>query len=198
VAREPLATFGRRYLSDAWSTVVPVIFDSYIPAIQSMRNSLRFGPTEEQKRLAKMFGVRISEDEPRTVIAAKLRDVVLPLVDGQASAEVPSMTERQTKLLCELDQSPKDGMSKSIAFAWIDYYFTLRNMDALASLRLTRGDRVTKTHELIDPDGVRSSWEEEYVVSSIRSDGFLYLKGGNNNCGWPHQFRRVLWTNAEG
>ena len=125
-----------------------MIFDSYMPAIQSMRNSLHFGPTEEQTCLAKMFGVKISKDEPRMVIAAKLRDVVLPLADGQASADVPSMTERQAELLSELHQSSKDGMSKSVAFAWIDYYFTLRNMEALASLRLTRGDRVRKAHEL--------------------------------------------------
>jgi len=160
-----------------------MVFDDYEPAVRLMRQSLLIGPTDSQAHLARVLGVEIIPSEPRSVIAAKLRDRVLPLTDGRDGEDPPAITDRQRELLQDLDRQPGE-ISKTVAFAWIGYYFTIRNIDALLAIKPKRGDWLTPTPAA----STKYFWKDEYLVLSIRSDGFLYFKG--NDHGWPHQFVR--------
>lgn len=110
------------------------------------------------------------------------------------AADTPP-TDRQVQFLREIahgESWAKAPLSRRTASAWVGHFLAERTAQQLRDSRLTRGDRVLKTHSWVDQDaGELHEWSEEYTVSSIGADGLVYFRRGNGKCAWPHSLTRT-------
>lgn len=144
-------------------------------------------PTAAQLDLARLIGMRLTGDEPRAVVAAKLEDHLTPAIHG---VEPRRPSQRQLKFLASLRaDAPVPALTDltlSSVSAWIDHFLGLRTLAALRDLELSQGDIVERRrrfrHAVTEEEMLSSDVLE---VSSIRGDGLVFFKGGNGRCGWP-------------
>ena len=83
-------------------------------------------------------------------------------------------------------------MHRTVASAWIDHYLSLQTAQALEALQPRTGDEVHHRHDYIDPaTGEEVDLGGTVTVSSIGSNGLVYFRGGNGQCGWPTNLLRI-------
>ena len=145
--------------------------------------------TSEQLRIAAAVGCPF-DNEPSGVLTAIIECWLRPVL--YTEDPLPA-TDRQLEYSDKLGHAQVGReMHRSVASAWIDHYLSLRTADALESLRLKAGDRVHRQHEYADPStGEVTSLDRSFTVSSIGSNGLVYFRGGNGQCGWPSNLRRI-------
>ena len=73
-------------------------------------------------------------------------------------------------------------LSRRKACSVIDHLMTQLNLETIEAERSAPGVAVINIHD---------SFDQQYVISSIRSDGTVYLRGGNGKRVWPRSLRRV-------
>ena len=101
---------------------------------------------------------------------------------------VPS-TERQRDYAESLGVAVRTDTQRVASAKIADALFE-RNSEALAALDLVPGDRVVRTVRF-EHDGETHVKEQEFVVSSIHTNGRIYFKGGQGQGAWPTQVRRA-------
>lgn len=145
--------------------------------------------TKEQLRVADAVGCPHAQ-EPIGVLTALIEAWLRPSLYGNVSLLA---TPRQLEFLESLDhEQPQGDMARTVASAWISHHLSVRTANALESLQLKAGDRVSHEREFVDPDsGEVSHHDEVFMVSSIGTNGLVYFRGGNGKCGWPSSLRRA-------
>lgn len=73
------------------------------------------------------------------------------------------------------------NLSKSVGFAVIDDIMYHLNMEAIDKHQLASGVSVQHIHQQ----------GQQYIISSIKSDGTVYFKGGNGKRAWARNLERV-------
>ncbi len=140
--------------------------------------------SEAQIELAGRVGVDVGGDS-FDVAAARLLDAVALALGYEPAA--PS-SERQRSFAESLGCDVSND-SKRIASARIGDALFGKNQEAIANLGLKPGDRVIRVHQF-EFDGELRTLEQEYVISSIQTNGRVFFKGGNGQGAWPTQLRR--------
>jgi hypothetical protein len=137
-------------------------------AIQSISEQLGT-VTEEQRNLARLHGVELKEEMPRTVAAVALRSALRgPLcvdADREPSDGQLEFLDDLSEYL-EIERPSPDSYQE--ASAWIEVLSARRAIDALQRLELRQGDVV----QLAGDEGAFA------VVSSIGSDGTVFFAHG--------------------
>jgi hypothetical protein len=143
-------------------------------------------PTYIQAQVAAALGIDITGDS-RRVAAARLRDAVADAI-GERYGSGP-VTARQIEFARSLKLDLSDDTLR-VASARIADELDRRNREALATLKLQRGDRV-RIRKTYDVDGQHHEWVREFIVSTIDVTSRLHFKGGNGAGAWPTEVERV-------
>lgn len=141
-------------------------------------------PSQDQLSLARLLGIEI-DDDTFDVAAARVMDAVAPAVGYEPSE---GSSERQREFAKSLGLNVIAD-SKRVASAKIGEALFAMNQHAIASLNLKPGDHVIRVG-YFEYEGERRSVEQEFVVSSIQSNGRVFFKGGNGQSAWPTQLRK--------
>ena len=141
-------------------------------------------PTDAQLAVAAKLGIQVFPEDTYAAVAATILEAVGDVI-GCPPREVSG---RQYDLAEELGIDVSDCTSSWVAFVRIQEAIQIANVDAVHRMDLTPGNRVVKTvergeHLLSQALGeVRESLAErsprEFEVSSIREDGQVFFKGG--------------------
>lgn len=142
-------------------------------------------PSEEQKAIASLLRLDISRDT-FAVATARIHDSVAVAIGEKAPA--PSSL-RQQALAAALGLNVEQD-SRRIASARIGDLLYIKNRQAIDTMRLRPGDRVTRVNH-IELETERRTLEQEFTISSIQPNGRIYFKGGNGQGAWPSQIRRI-------
>lgn len=118
--------------------------------------------------------------ETYAVAAAKILDVVGPAIGNVCRYEHP--TEKQITFGNVLGLDLRSQTFR-VASAMLEDALLDRNQRAIERMDLKPGDRVVKRHRF-EHNGKVHKWEQEFVVSSISSDGLVYFKGSGCRCAW--------------
>jgi len=142
--------------------------------------------TEEQLVLGKRLGLDLSQDT-KAVAAARILDVV-----GSAIGDVPRYDKPTDKQIAFAESLGIDVTKCSfrVAFAMIQDACLEQEKKAVERMSLKPGDKVLREREL-ERDGQVYTLKREYIVSSIRDDGFVYFKGIGCECGWASTLRKI-------
>jgi len=147
-------------------------------------------PTKEQKRVAKLLGVELASDDSFLIAAARIEDAVADAV-GDEPISKPSKNQERIASEIGLDISMD---SHRVAWNKIKQKWQLDNYEAnvpaARNMNLKPGDRVIKHLTIKAPSG-DIKFEKEYIVSSIRWDGFVYFKGTGCNCAWAKTLTKL-------
>ncbi|HRO27346.1 MAG TPA: hypothetical protein PK743_10140 [Luteimonas sp.] len=141
-------------------------------------------PSQDQLHLATVLGIDISADT-FDVAAARLLDRVASAIGYEPAG--PS-SERQRAFAESLGYDVTLD-SKRVASAKIGEALLANNLGAIKSLNLQAGDRVIRVTQF-EHAGEFQSFEQEFVVSSIQSNGRVFFKGGNGQGAWPTQLKK--------
>jgi len=165
-----------------------------LPEWESVANALDAllsGPTQRQRDVAARLGVELPDGLPAQVIAALLRGSVSEalLSPEQLPADIPeSLGELEDSLelprTTELIAGTRDEVS-----AWFAARYAFQSMRGLRAVRPDIGDVVTS-----------SGWEEgeHRIVSSIGSDGRVYMRHLPSRRAWPSYLTVVARLGSEG
>lgn len=118
--------------------------------------------------------------ETYAVAAAKILDVVGAAIGDTRRYEHP--TEKQIAFGNTLGADVRNQTFR-VASAMLEDALLERNKRAIEQMDLKSGDLVVKRHRF-EHIGKVHEWEQEFVVSSIRSDGLVYFKGSGCRCAW--------------
>ncbi len=151
------------------------------------------GPaTAEQLRIAAAVGCPPHNNEP-CGDPHRHDDRLAQAGDASHGNDPSPPTDRQRAFLERLghgDAPPE--MHRPVASAWIDHYLSVRTAHALENLELKAGDEVHRQRDHVDPStGEVVELGGTVTVSSIGSNGLVYFRGGNGQCGWPTNLRRI-------
>ena len=131
-----------------------------------------------QRRIGKKLGVNVGEDTWR-IAAAKIKDYILPAIAEPTKRKCfKKATERQRIFASELGLRGKN-CSKGVISAKIKDRLEEINGKALRKLKLKNGDKVYLKNN-----------KQQYVVSSVGSNGRIYFKGGCMGA-WPSQIYKI-------
>ena len=148
-------------------------------------------PTDFQRQIAAALGIDIANDT-REVAAARIHTFVGPAILSRAAEYTAS--ERQIEFASALGLTV-DTDSSLVASAKIADELFIQNKAALEQLQLKPGDRV-RVHQQFEFAGEQREWVEEFVVSSVQSNGRIMFKGGNGRGAWPTQVEKVAEPEA--
>lgn len=140
--------------------------------------------TPQQHKLAGLLSVSLVADSLDTA-AARLLDAAAEAL-GFEPAQPSSARQRAfaESLGANVDQD-----SKRVASAKIGDLLHELNRNVIIDLDLKPGDRVTRTRRF-EYENEERVFEQEFVVSSIQSNGRVFFKGGNGQGAWPTQLRK--------
>ncbi len=157
---------------------------------------LRIAPTSQRLlELADLLGVEVNADDPELVSAGKLDAHMQQRIWGESKSRATApATDRQVTYLRSL-KPDADGLPLTLAeaSAWIEVELARQTIAAHETLMLRSGDAVMveTTHvDTVTGEVTDIEWGPQ-VVSSIGANGLVYFKGGNGQCGWPSNLRRV-------
>ncbi len=114
------------------------------------------------------------------VAAARIEDAID--VEFAGAEELRQPTPRQVELAAKFGYDIS-GMSRREGDATIDDLMMQLNLETIENECLAPGVAVTNIH---DPLSTRQ------VISSIHSDGTVYLKGGTGQRAWARSLRRTV------
>ncbi len=158
-------------------------FDSWESAVAEIRTRIS-ACDDEQKAFAASLGVEISNAVPRTVAAARLQSAV----ERRCGLCPKKSGEIRLGHLAELAEEAShefpNPTSAAETQAWIEYFYLKRRMEALARLRLRKGDVIRTT----------SPSNQINTISSIGNDGIVYFTGGGARS-WPDRLTVVARIN---
>ncbi|MGH6792653.1 MAG: hypothetical protein ACRECF_07945 [Methyloceanibacter sp.] len=129
------------------------------------------------------FGQRVGLDLAGKSVGeaqATIEDVIQR--DFLLDKDLGSPTSKQVELAAKF-QRDISGASRRVGNAIIDDLMTELNHEAIRREKLAPGVRVTNKHD---------SSKKEYVVSSIKSDGTVYFRGGNGAKAWARSLVRSV------
>jgi len=106
-------------------------------------------------------------------------------VVGPAIGDVPPYDKPTDKQIAFAESLGIDVTAYSfrVAFAMIQDALLEREKRAVEGMNLKPGDKVARERQF-KHNGQIYTRREEYIVSSIRDDGFVYFKGIGCKCGW--------------
>lgn len=148
----------------------------------------RQAPSQEQTAIALRLGLDVREDSA-DIAAARIYDTVAVALGHEPPA--PS-TDRQREFAASLGQDVTTD-SQRVAGAKIGEALQERNKRVLAELNLKPGDRVVRI-DRFEHNGEWKTIEQDFVISSIQSNGRIFFKGGNGQGAWPTQVRKIAST----
>jgi hypothetical protein len=143
--------------------------------------------TARQHQLAAIAGIALPKDMPQLVAAARLQTA---LGSDVGSTDEAIVAEIQGVLLTALE-TPTFRITTvpencTEADAWITFLRLKRREQALETLKLMTGD-------IVEVDGADQANE----VSSIGSNGRVYLKGSTSGGAWPDQLTVLCRNDAD-
>ena len=149
-------------------------FPSWKDAVAQI-NAVIGPPSTEQIELAQHVGLKLKRNEPSVLLAGRLRTMLSnPL-------HLDNLSPSATLLIALEDTCRSVGRRKipspdsnAEARAWITYLRLKQRRDSLRKLKLSSGD-------LVASNLTYSDWEVR-EVASIREDGCVYFRGGED-CG---------------
>jgi hypothetical protein len=156
-----------------WSDAVEAIDEATAPA------------TNKQLQLAKQAGLRIPEDMPKIIAAAKLRIALPEELNLPHARPVNDRYENRLNILRRPSDPPIEPQTDEEAYAWVEHFRLMRRRESLAKLRISEGDLV------------KTSAGELAQVSSIGPDGCVFFKGGLGSRAWPDTITVVARANDE-
>jgi hypothetical protein len=133
-------------------------------------------PTDEQKKVAELLGIDISDDS-LVVAAARIRDVVEPAI--RPGTEYRPATDKQLKHAESLGIEVA-GDSLWVCWAKINEKLRELNQEARERLQLIPGMYVWVIDEKVNERRIMQ-------VSTIGKNGRVYFKGGGGASAWPTQ-----------
>jgi hypothetical protein len=130
--------------------------------------------TSRQRQIASLLGLDISNDSKR-VASAKILDSVFTAIypEKQQHHNSPEQIDFAKSLGIYVEDD-----TRNIISARISDELETRNLNAIQSLGLSRGDKVRVN---------RHGTEGVYEISSIASNHRLWFKGGCGKGAWPTQ-----------
>lgn len=142
-------------------------------------------PNDAQISLARLLKISIAADTT-DIAAARLLDAVASAVGH----ELPEPSSDKQRAFAVALGREVTGDSRRVASAKIGETLFERNQEAIAQLQLKPGDRVVRMQQF-EFEGELRTLEQEFVVSSIQTNGRVFFKGGNGQGGWPTQLRKA-------
>lgn len=156
-------------------------YASWTEATANLRK--RLDVTDEQRRIAGLLGLAISDNTPRYVAAYLLRRELAPpllLAETPRSRHRPDYVNR---LVAEVGiAGPSLTDEAELIDAWVQSLWDIRSMQALERLQLGAGDLVS---DIIETD------ERIELIASISEDGQVNFKGGRGRRARPHRLRLI-------
>ena len=142
-------------------------------------------PTPKQLTIATQLGIQVSPDDTFAIVASNILEEV-----GDAIGCPPrEVSDRQRELAKELGVDIVDCESSWGAFVRIKDAIQLANSEAARRMELKPGDRVVNRVSLVErrlQEALGERWESasqgiqrEFEISSIREDGQVFFKGGD-------------------
>ena len=135
---------------------------------------------DEQRALVSAVGVQVPDSLPMIVAAARLQSIVA----RRFSRTLRESSEGQLEYLATLAEEASHEIprpeSAEEAQSWIEYFFLRRRLVALRTLRLSKGDVVSRG----------SSSDQVDAVASIGDNGIVYFTGGRSRA-WPDELTIV-------
>lgn len=150
--------------------------------VASSIEALLAGPTAEQLQLARAIGLELPDDVPAPVAAALLSDRMAAALMRPARRLEPNL-EALELVEDELgvDPAPVDeNASVDVVSAWIAVRYSEKTLRGLWSLQPVVGDVVVGAEAI----GRR-------LISSVGSNGRVYLRGRPTRSAWPDNLERV-------
>jgi len=126
--------------------------------------------------------------ETWAVAAARIHDHVAAAIHSDRPAIPASVRQIEYAATLGLDVQQD---SVRVASAKIGDTLNEQNRKALIALGLKPGDAVQKT-EKIEHEGTVHSFTNDYIVSSIGTNGRVYFKGTGCRSAWPSQIEKLL------
>jgi hypothetical protein len=144
------------------------------------------GPaTTKQLELARQAGVRIPNDIPKIVAAAKLRVALAEELNLPPARPFSDRYENRLDILHRPSDPPIAPQTEEEAYAWVEHLRLMRRRESLTELRINEGDVVKiKAGEVVQ-------------VSSIGPDGRVFFKGGLGSRAWPDVITVVARANDD-
>ncbi len=134
--------------------------------------------TETQIGFGRRLGLDLS-DKTVGVALAMIYDAMDTQFHGQNDLGVP--TQKQIELARQFGYDIST-VSRRVGDAIIGDIMTNLNHEAIATQRLAPDVAVTNKHDILG---------RKFVISSIREDGTVYLRGGNGARAWARSLVRV-------
>ena len=136
-------------------------------------------PTQAQLTIAAQLEVQVSPDDTFAVVASYILEAVAIAI-GCPPRDV---SDRQHELAEELEMDISDCNSSWAAFVRIKEALQLSNLESVTRMELKPGDRVVEAEQDLQVFGedlgpAYERIQREFEVSSIREDGQVFFKGG--------------------
>jgi len=155
-----------------------VTHSTWRAAVASLRKATG-NVTSKQLKLARAIGLKLPQQLPRLVAAARLkRAYSAELCTEPVHPATYSQLDYLSGLNAKRARDSRVRTDHTEAGAWIGFYLLKRRRSALERLRLETGDVV----QIENSEGSRL---EE--VASITDDGRIYFRGGHGAREWPDQ-----------
>ncbi len=152
-----------------------VTFESSAVLLAAVKSG-HLAATQKQLDVASALNIELPPEAPRSVVAAVLRTSL----SGPLEIATYDATDAQDELLSELGvESDVARRSSSVASAYIEGAYVERRLREHADLKLHAGDVVRLG-------------DQDYVISSISSNGRIYFRGGRGQACWPDQIDQVV------
>jgi len=139
-------------------------------------------PTKKQMEFAEKLNIYVSKNDTYRTLKANLLDEISDAIEVRVKSQP---TEEQSSYAKSLGITFNKDSFRLLS-AKIADELEKRNMDALKTLNLKIGDVVLKKGMIII---------KPLTVSSIKSNGKIYFKGGGGKQAWASQIERIIKRN---
>ena len=141
--------------------------------------------SSQQIEIGRKLGLDLSKDT-WNVARARILDIVGPAIGDIPKYSKPTAKQIRYAKALGIDIS---NDTFRVGSGKIDDVLLQHNLEALERLQLKPGDEVVRTRT-VEINGETHTWEEIFVVSSIKPDGLVYFKGGGGKCAFASQLRK--------
>ena len=138
--------------------------------------------SEEQVAFGRKIGLDLTNCTVM-VAAAKIEDFI---DQNFWRRELEKPTEKQIELAARFGYDIS-GETRRVGFAVIEDIMEQLNFESIEEQKLTPGDIVRHT---------RDSLHSEHIISSIREDGIVFLRGGGRKQAWARNLIKVSQHNT--